>query len=397
MGSLPKELYFILFGAATLSIGTNAILPILPLFMIEVGTSELEIGLILAISSMLGLASRVPISILSKRVGRKTMVITAFMVQFTTLMSLGFVDDVFHFYLLLTLNSMLWALYAPFAIALVSDMASTSEIGKIMGIYYTSIGLGSFLGPLLSGFLGELLSYRHVFLVLSILPVIGLCASTRLEGKTSERRNESDNITTNIGESFRRILKSRNIIGLSLSRLSFFIAVGVVRALFSVWAQNNLLFSTSMISILFSARGLANLLIRFPTGKLVDRAGMKKPILLAFCIGAIGFLLLSFTTDFWLLFLGMGLFGLAWGMRIVPDTAIMTVSVSPEDKVLAFAFVMSMPGIGTSIGSFVSGLSYTIFPMSVLFQISSAVIIIGLITLIVMIDERSQTYPTDQQ
>lgn len=124
-----------------------------------------------------------------------------------------------------------------------------------------------------------------------------------------------------------------------------------------------------------------------PVGRIIDEIGKKKPILLAVSLAATTFLIFSVTNDFVIILVAMALFGLAWGMRIILDTAILTTSVESGDRGLALSILMSMFAVGNSVGSFVAGVTYTLLPMALIFQISSAILVSGVIILAVTIKE----------
>ena len=84
----------------------------------------------------------------------------------------------------------------------------------------------------------------------------------------------------------------------------------------------------------------------------------------------------------------MCIFGLAWGMRIVPDTAILTTSVRSEDRGLALAILMSMFALGNSAGSYVAGVTYTVLSMNLIFLMSAIILVLGVIILAVFIKEK---------
>ena len=388
-----KVLYLLMVASFTLSVGVNSITPIQPLFMVEVGATEIELGLIFAVSSLLGLALRIPLGILSDRIGRWIMIIIASVIQFISLISFSFVDSVVWFYPLMSLQSMIWAFFAPSAVSLASDMASPEKIGRIMGVYYTSIGLGQFIGPLACGILTNYMTFREIFIVLSIFPVVGLFATmswkSRKGIKRGVERMEVPEKSERIIDSFKRIFRSRNVIGLCLSRVLFGISVAVVRTLFSVWAKTELLFTSAMISILFSVRGATNSSARIPIGRIVDKIGKKIPILIAFSLAVIAFLIFSVTTNYTVILVAMAIYGLAWGMRIVPDTTILTDNVEYRDRGLALAMLMSMFAMGNSMGSFVAGVAYTLLPMATIFQMVAGILFLGVIVLFTTIREKS--------
>lgn len=381
MKAKNRGFYLLMLTSITLSMGVNAVTPLQPLFIVDVGASNLELGLIMSISSLIGLISRIPLGILSDRVGRQIMMLLASLVQFASLLSFAFVTDVAQFYPLMALQALIWGFFGPSAIALASDMASADRIGRVMGLYYTSVGFGMFIGPLVSSVLAEYLVYRQMFLVLTVLPMTGLLSTLRQRPLFRGFRVFDGSDAPPVATSLRRVLSSRTVIGLCLSRVTFSLAAAIVGTLLAVWAKTELLFTASMISILFSARGAANFLVRTPTGSIVDRFGKRGPTILAFVLTALVFLLFSQTTHYLALILIMVLYGVAWGIRVVADTAILMTSVESRDKDIALALLMAMFALGNSVGALLAGVAYTVLPMAQIFQLSAGLLVVGVVVL----------------
>ncbi len=382
-----KNLQLLMLTSLMVSMSLNAIMPIQPLLISETGATNVELGLILAVSSMVALISRIPLSILAERIGKRITIIIALIVQFTSTISFYFIKEVAWFYPIMILQSMIWGLFGPPVISLVSDMASQGRIGRVMGMYYTSIGLGQFIGPLLCSILMNSINIRQMFLVSSTLPIVGLLSALRLKSSVKKGSMEKDIYVKkrNILNSFRRILRSRNIISLCLTRISFGFSVAIVGILLPVWTQKDLQFTTSMISILFAARGATNTFIRMPTGGLVDKIGNKKPVLIAFSLATTSFLIFSISNEFTYILIAMCIYGLAWGMRIVPDTAILKVNVESEDMGLALAILMCMFAIGKSVGSYFAGAMFNVLSISLIFQLSALALFLGIIVITISI------------
>jgi MFS family permease len=176
---MNRRLFLVLLSGFIVFMVFNGIKPIQPLFMVEVGATEVEVGLIFAFSSIVSLLIRIPMGAITDRIGRRTMIMVTLFFQFITTTLFFFVNDVVWFYFLITLQVMSTPLFNPAAISLVSDDASSETISRIMGIYYTFMGFGRLVGPIFSGVLTEHMSFRQVFLVISALPVFGLLAATR--------------------------------------------------------------------------------------------------------------------------------------------------------------------------------------------------------------------------
>lgn len=386
-----KKSSLVILTGFTVFMVISAVRPIQPLFMLEVGATEAEVSLIFAISSGISLIARIIIGALSNRIGRRNMIIITSLIQFSYMILFFIVNDVVWLYFIMTLQLLTFAFFGPSAISLISDEVSSNTIGKIMGTYYTIIGFGQFIGPLISGILIEYLKYRQIFLVLSILPIVGLLATIQWKSNQKSEnihfRKDSEE-EQRIVNSFRKILRSRNVIGICLSRVTWAISTVVINTLFPIWAKTDLLFTTYMVSILFSASGAINAFTRMPIGIIVNKVGLKNLLILCYSLAAIAFLIFSLTSEFIIFLAAMVLFGLAWGIGVVSDGIILTVSVNPKDKSLAIATASAVMTAGNSLGSYTTGVLHNILSMSTIFQISSAVLLLGVIILIVTIRER---------
>lgn len=386
-----KKMYLVILTGFTVFMVISAVRPIQPLFMLEVGATEVEISMIFAISSGISLIARIIIGALSNRIGRRNMIIITSLIQFSYMIMFFIVNDVIWLYFIMTLQLLTFAFFGPSAISLISDEVSSNRIGKVMGTYYTFMGLGQFLGPLISGILTEYLKFRQIFLILSILPIVGLIATIQWKStKKSEnivyRKNSEED--QRIMNSFRNILRTRNVIGICLSRITWTISTVIINTLFPIWAKNDLLFTTYMVSILFSASGAINAFIRMPVGIIVKKVGLKKLLILCYSLAAIAFLIFSLTSEFIIFLVAMILFGLAWGIGVVSDGIILTISVNPKDKSLAIAIASAVMTVGNSLGSYTTGVLYNVLSISTIFQISSTVLLLGVFILIVTIREK---------
>jgi MFS family permease len=146
--------------------------PILTLYMRDVGASILDVGLMLAVSSLVGTAARIPAGLASNRYGRKALMIFALVTQPVSIVLLYVVQGPLWFYPVLAFRAVPFAAYWSSATALASDMAPEGRRGEVLGRYLTSFGLAMFVGPLLCSVLTDVLSYRNILLVNLAFPLI---------------------------------------------------------------------------------------------------------------------------------------------------------------------------------------------------------------------------------
>jgi predicted MFS family arabinose efflux permease len=143
-----------------------------------------------------------------------------------------------------------------------------------------------------------------------------------------------------------------------------------------------------MISILFSIMGAMDSFIRMPIGMIANKIGFKKLLAISYCLAGIAFFIFSVADVYLYFIIAMLIFGFAWGIAVVSDGLILTVSVEAGDKSFAIAIGGALFTLGNSLGSFMSGVTYNVLSMSVIFQIASGVLFVGMITLILIIKEK---------
>jgi MFS family permease len=372
--------------------GTAISDPIRPLFIIDVGSTTLELGLITAVQSLISVLTRVPISALSDRLGRWRLVLLSLLISVGSTALFAFIYRPLWFFPIVSLSALSWSILGPISLVITSDLSSINTRGAIMGIYFTAIGASLFFGPLLCSFLTLYMGYRELFLISSIFPALAVILFA-----TKTKRSEIDappNVlganTVNLSivtSSFSRIFRVKNVTSMYYAQTVFAVSFGVFSTLFALYAKESLMMASSTIALLFSVRGLINVLIRLPMGSISDRIGRRKPILLAHLLIVVVFALLPFVKDTLLLALLLAIYGVGWGMRVAPDSALISESVESADRPLALALLMTMFDIGIVLGSLMVGLFATLLSTPNLFLICAPILLTGLIALYLLTTE----------
>lgn len=339
-------------------IGNLLIQPFLTLYMREVGATILDVGFMLALSSLISTASRIPLGIASRKYGRRIVILFALMTLPLSIIALYLVPSPIWLYPVLIFRAIPFAAYWSSATALASELAFGKKRGEMMGRYFTSFGLAMFFAPLLCSFLTDFITYRNIIMVTLAFPLIStiIFLQARLLGKKKAfftlHSVESEKRKMNIVDSLKRIFSSINVKTLIFAGIFISIPQGIFDALFSIHAKESLLFAPSLIALLFTARGGANAFIRMPTGKITDMIGSRKRLLIiAYILHVLAFLSISLTSNYLFLVVAMILFGLGWGMRAVLSTTFLIENVHAEDKDLALSVFVTTFGIGRFLGS----------------------------------------------
>ncbi len=379
-----SRLLYTVIGISFLSIMAPALTGALrPLFIVEVGADLVQLALIMALPSFVSLLTRVPASAFSGRIGRWRMMVISLVISALTTVAFAFVRDPVWFYPVVAIAALSWAIFSPITVEFVSSRAKAETQGSMMGFYFTSIAAPMFLGPFLSSFFTLYLDLRTLFLVSAVFPIVALGAFL-LKVKPNDMvisgpGDEGEAERPAFWRSIVRMFRVRNFAVLCLSRVSFAMSMGIFNTAYSVFAESTLGLTPSLISLLFTSRGVTNVLTRMPAGRLSDRIGRRKPFIAAYLLVILSFVLLSYFKRFEFLLVALALYGVGWGVRIAPSMALAIESVSDEDRPIALAVFMTMFDVGNIVGSLATGFTSSFLPTNVLMLICAPIMLVAIV------------------
>lgn len=246
-------------------------------------------------------------------------------------------------------------------------------------------------GPFLCTFLMNYVNYVQLLRLASIIPLLGLAPFLLIRRKSShalppEKGNSS------LLAFLKDIASSRNMLVLSYLRLAFSFTNAFFFTLFAVHAEKNLLLVPSLIALLFGVKGIANMLSRIPSGKIVDKIGYRWPIFLAFTMLTLAYLTISETDNTHLLAFAMAIYGLAHGMRAVTEWSLFGECAPSGTSTITTAYISTMFDVGGALGAVVAGALSMILSIQTVFKLASLIILTGsfAVTLIKTGDQRPE-------
>jgi predicted MFS family arabinose efflux permease len=390
------ELYSIIALTFAYFIGFNMLIPILPLYIVEIGASKFELGIIMAILPAFTILTRLPFGFISDRLGKWLTLLSSLFMQMFAYLLFSFAPSTIYLYPAAILHALSFASFGPISITIALDSAQASSRGSVMGKYYFSIGSAMILGPLLTSFLALNFEYRQILFVASLFSLISILSFLTMQLKSAmliQSRRLTRELQIKQSEliplkSILRILRLRNVLVICIAQICYFTATGSFYTLFAIHAKENLLLATSAISILFVISGIPNTLIRIPIGNLSDKIGRKKPLLFGYTLAFFALFSIPHITTIFFIALLMGVYGVAWGTRTAPTAALMSDSVKSKDINLASTLIWLTSDIGIALGSFWAGYATLIFKIPTILKITSLSVIPGII-IILFLKERS--------
>ncbi|MBN2335633.1 MFS transporter [Candidatus Bathyarchaeota archaeon] len=373
MSGYDKRLYALMLAATNFVLSWTVVQPVFSLFVTERGASVVQVGMLLSLMSFIPLVIRIPMSVVAERLGRIRMLLLGLFISATSSVLYAYAESYTQVLLITVYLSVANGGFNQTAMSTVSDAAPTDRQGDAMGRYLTFLGLGMLVGPALCSYLVNVMTYRQLFLLSAVFPTAGIALLLLLAPKVQTRRATPEG-RPEIGavDSLRRIVKNRNVMLLSYCRASFSAAQAIFIALFSIYAVQHLGVTESTVALLFTVRGFSNTLARFPAGRLSDSIGRRTPMLAAYGLLVVSFVIIALQESVLMLGVALALYGLCWGTRAVSEWAFLTDLVEPEIKTMSISYLSSVFGFGSTLGSLAAGALTTIFPYSTIFLIAAA-------------------------
>ncbi len=158
---------------ACLFLGIAVLIAFLPLYARTHGMNEAQVGVLLGIQLIAGMAGKPLTGKLSDRLGRKPMIVFGLILCASTLPLIALTYSFWPLLSLCLFFGFGMAIVTPSTTALVADLCHNRRYGSAMGVFGTIWDMGEAAGPILAGILIGSLGYLPAFSIIAGMMVIG--------------------------------------------------------------------------------------------------------------------------------------------------------------------------------------------------------------------------------
>jgi MFS family permease len=280
---------FLLMGLANFcSIASFACFYLFPLFLLERGASQTDVGFIMGAFSLASVLCRPLIAAMIDRFGRKrsftvgTLIMTA-----VPLAYLGLHGDLREIYALLLLIRIIHgiglAICSTAVFTYVADIIPASRLNEGLGIFGVSGLVGLAVGPVAAELVIRRWGFPIHFMLAAGLGLVALMSHLRLEESFVGSKREAD-------PSFFGLFHSRKLLLVAALAAVFGIATAASGSFVTPFAKAEQL---GFVALYFIAYSLAAVLTRFGGARLGDRLGEHRVLPYALVLSGTGLLLLT--------------------------------------------------------------------------------------------------------
>ena len=371
-----KILYSLMLIIIFVSMGQSVYWQTMPIIGRELGFSEMEINTVVSISAAMFIIFTPFWGRLSDRIGRKSVLLvglTGYVLSniiFLYSASIGLLGYVSGFFLLLILlasriiNSAVGAASRPATGAYVADVTSLEERSSGMGKFGAANNIGTILGPVLVGsiiginifnFKIEGFALLTPLIVMSFLMMVAIFFV--LLFLPNKKSAGSDDINSE------RPALDKNLKMLISIGVIVFTSFAIVQSVTAYYLQDR--FSLTLDE---TARSTALVLGTMALMAIVSQLTFVQSFkgspleLIKYSIPlfVLSSLIIVFSPSYTFIYLGMAIMGLAMGLASPGYTSAASLNADSNNQGAAVGLAMVAPGLGFTLGPFLSGLLYSI-------------------------------------
>ncbi len=317
------------------------LVPTLPIYLVRLGSSMKEIGILVGIFSISSLASRLFAGKALSRYSEKTVMLSAALLFAVTFFACIVLRPFWPFLAVRLFQGVAYACLDTAVFALIVKVTKPSYLGRALGYLTLAPGLATVMAPSFGMFFVNRFGFTNLFLFCIGVSLCALLFSSLLKGPKMAKPDTG--VPT--GSTF---FLERKIIVPATSALFYYFTSGAVMAFFSLYAIQC---GIKNPGYFFSACALMAVAGRALGGKILDSWKKENVILVFTATSMVAMVMLSFSKT-----LPMFIFvGLLWGVGVA--------FILPAS--IAYAFDYAGLSGGTAVGTFraLTDLGFAVGPM----------------------------------
>lgn len=360
----------------------SLVMPFMALYVEQLGAPKNKVewyaGLAVSLSALTSALIAPVWGRLADRYGRKPMMVRASLVMTFTMGGLAFVPNVFWLLVLRILNG-LFSGYVPNSTALIASQAPKNRSGYALGTLATGVIGGSLVGPLLGGVLAEILGIRQVFLLVGFILLICNLMTVFLVKEDFQPVTKAEALSTR--ELFSSIKDKQILIGLFVTSMIIQVSAQSIAPILTLYIRHlgqteNLMFVSGLI---VSALGFSSMLSSSTLGKIGDRIGNHRLLLIALFYSFSMYVLCALAQNSLQLGIVRFLYGFGTG-ALMPSINSLLTKITPREGISRiFSYNQMFMNIGQVIGPFIGSAIATDLGYRSVFYVTSLIVFINFV------------------
>jgi MFS family permease len=277
------------------AIGQGAVIPVIPLFARELGSTVAAASLIVALRGLGQLVFDMPAGVAVSKWGDKGAMVAGTVMVATVAVGAAFSSSVLVFGVLVFIMGGGWAFWQLARLAYVTEVTPVEQRGRAMSMLGGMSRVGNFIGPVVGGVLGQAFGLESAFLAQALM---GIAAAAMMfmvvRSSTGSEELGGAGLTARIVGT---VVDNRRIfLTAGLSTVSLTVLRQARQVFLPLWGEEIGL-DVAQIGLVTGISFATDALVFYPSGIIMDRFGRKWAAVPCSVILAASFFILPFTQD----------------------------------------------------------------------------------------------------
>lgn len=343
-------------------LGFGIVLPLLPYFAHQepFNAGEWQIGLLVAIYSLMQFIFAPIWGRLSDRIGRRPIILLSLLGSTLSYLIFAFAQN-FPVLFLSRVLAGIGAANIPTAQAYIADCTTAENRAKGMGLIGAAFGLGFIFGPAIGGFLSQW-GYRVPGLVAAGVCFMDLALTYFILPESLHSSSKGEVARREVNWSKMQQSLRRPIVGMLL--VLFFIAtfaLANVEATFALLSKVRYGYTEAQTGYIFAYMGVLMAIVQGGLIRpLVSKLGERTLITAGTLVSAIGLCLLPYCTNFWMLAVNLVVLSFGQGVSTPSITSLLSQSVAADEQGSILGVNQSLSSLARVLGPIWGGLMFDI-------------------------------------
>jgi MFS family permease len=377
-----RNLWVCWFGSFATAAGLSLVLPFLPLYIEMLGVHE--VGAVAQWSGAAFGATFITAALfspvwgkLADQHGRKLMLLRASLGMAVIMALMGFVQNVYQLFALRLLMGIVSG-YISAATILVATQTPSEYSGWALGTLSTGQVSGTLLGPLIGGWLAEVIGLRHVFWVTGGILFIAFFV-THFMIKEEFRRPEQK-VELTFKEVWSKVQNPRAVMAMFLTTMMIQVANLTIEPIVTIYVKQlvqDLSHLALIAGLVVSAPGLANVFSASRLGRISDKKGPSKVLFFSLLLAALVFVPQAYVQNSWQLMGLRFLLGIAMAGMLPAVNTMIRKSVPDAVSGRVFGYNQSAQYVGNVTGPILGGQIAAHFGLHYVFLFTAVLLLIN--------------------
>ena len=383
METWKRTVYISLVCVFCTSFGVSQLGPILPLYFHDLGVNTPE-----GMSLWSGLATGITFLIvclaapfwgrLADRKGRKiTLIRSSFGMALCNVL-IAFQTTPEGVVLIRLIQGLVSGFY-PASITLIASESPIERTGWALGLLASANLAGSLIGPLLGGYIADTVGIRNDFIIVGILMgLAGVLATAFIHENYVPKPNIEKLSISKLKE---QIPEFSSIVALCVASFIYAICIMSLQPVISVYIKGIVPSNTENLAFIagavFSAMGIAQLMSSSPLGKLVDKVGPRKVLVVSLIYVGLFNIPQAYVTDVYQLALIRFLQGFGLGGMLPALNTYLSSKTPREFTGQVFSYNQSCLFFGYFLGAIGGSSLMALLGFTTLFWVSGGLFILS--------------------